>query len=101
MHNRGKMAKIRIARSEIQILEFGTKRPRVRIPPLRQKSRVTLCGWPGFLFPKWQGSGHAACKAGGERAERQHSMLSGEAGREANESIETSNATAPREQCED
>ena len=40
-------------------------------------------------------------KAVGERAERQHSVLSGEAGREANESIETSNATAPREQCED
>ena len=40
-------------------------------------------------------------KAVGERAERQHSVLSGKAGREANESIETSNATAPREQCED
>ena len=37
----------------------------------------------------------------GERAERQHSVLSAAGGREANESIETSNATAPREQCED
>ena len=40
-------------------------------------------------------------KAAGERAERQHSVLSAAGGREANESIETSNATAPREQCED
>ena len=37
----------------------------------------------------------------GERGKRQPGGLSGEAGREANESIETSNATAPREQCED
>ena len=40
-------------------------------------------------------------KAVGERAERQHSVLSAAGGREANESIETSNATAPREQCDD
>ena len=40
-------------------------------------------------------------KAVGERAERQHSVLSAAGGREANESIETSNATAPREPCED
>ena len=52
-----------------------------------------------------EGSGYSKpkglAKAVGERAERQHSVLTGVAGREANESIETSNATAPREQCED
>jgi hypothetical protein len=37
----------------------------------------------------------------GERAERQHSVLSGKAGREANESIETSGESAPRTSSDD
>ena len=49
MHNRGKMAKTRIGRSEIQTLEFGTKRPRVRIPPLRHKNPEYPLGCSGFL----------------------------------------------------
>ena len=45
------MAKIRIARSEIQILEFGTKRPRVRIPPLRLPEALIFLRFRVLLFP--------------------------------------------------
>ena len=37
----------------------------------------------------------------GERAERQHSVLYGEAVREANESIETSGESAPKTSSDD
>ena len=64
---------------------------------------IPLVGVPFIMSGRVAGNSENAGfeKAVGERAERQHSVLSGKAGREANESIETSNATAPREQCED
>ena len=57
-------------RSEFIVLEFGTKRPRVRIPPLRLPGSVDFPTLPGFLFlakvPFFSGLQPAGLQRGGE-----------------------------------
>ena len=66
------------------------------------KIRSALYGCFGFLLFGMTGFRFAGLgKAVGERAERQHSVLSGAAGREANESIETGGERAPSASSDD